>query len=226
MGLWKTMNKALSAVHDVAVGNIGPKVGKAINKTLNDVAPKAIDAAAGAANKTIHGAKKAVGKIKNGDLNKAVGKVSKTILTDDTARSYKIGTKNHGIEWSNKFTVLDQLNSTAKDTLDKAAGIADIMTKDKIMGNHVKNPFQILKKDDGNLIGWQANTRGKLLAGAVALGAGVPVAGKQFAKNRQGTNMDTQPVTSAPSIPAYANNGGATGDLVFALNNLRHGGMM
>ena len=38
--------------------------------------------------------------------------------------------------------------------------------------------------------------------------------------------MDTQPVTSAPSIPAYANNGGATGDLVFALNNLRHGGMM
>lgn len=38
--------------------------------------------------------------------------------------------------------------------------------------------------------------------------------------------MDSQPVSIAPTTPAYANNGGATGDLVFALNNLRHGGMM
>lgn len=38
--------------------------------------------------------------------------------------------------------------------------------------------------------------------------------------------MSSQSVTSAPRIPAYAQNGGASGDLVFALNNLRNGGMM
>ena len=56
--------------------------------------------------------------------------------------------------------------------------------------------------------------------------AGVPAAGKQFVDNRRGTNHDQQITTVAPRVPAYAQNGGATGDLVFALNNLRHGGMM
>lgn len=65
-----------------------------------------------------------------------------------------------------------------------------------------------------------------LVASAGAMIAGAPAAGRQYIDNRQGTNYDQQVTSVAPRVPAYAQNGGATGDLVFALNNLRHGGMM
>lgn len=74
--------------------------------------------------------------------------------------------------------------------------------------------------------GLKATGLGTTLAiGSAALSGG-PEAIKTLNRNRQGTNFDSQPVSVAPQTPAYANNGGATGDLVFALNNLRHGGMM
>lgn len=94
------------------------------------------------------------------------------------------------------------------------------------MGATIPNPVKLLKKNDKSLLGVKATKRGALLAGGVMFAAGVPQAGKQYIENRQGTNMDSQPMTSAPRLPAYAQDGGATGDLVFALNNLRHGGMM
>lgn len=65
-----------------------------------------------------------------------------------------------------------------------------------------------------------------MVIGAGAVIAGTPAAAKSYAQNRQGQNYDNQAVTSAPRLPAYQQNAGATGDLVFALNNLRHGGMM
>lgn len=75
-------------------------------------------------------------------------------------------------------------------------------------------------------MGLKATKFGVGLAATAQLAAGTPQAVKQWNDNRMGTNFDNQPVTSAPRTPSYANNGGATGDLVFALNNLRHGGMM
>lgn len=75
-------------------------------------------------------------------------------------------------------------------------------------------------------MGLKATKLGVGLAATAQLAAGTPQAIKQANTNRQGTNFDSRPVTSAPRTPSYANNGGATGDLVFALNNLRHGGMM
>ena len=74
--------------------------------------------------------------------------------------------------------------------------------------------------------GMKATGLGVAAAATFQVGAGTPEAVKSWNQNRQGTNYDRQPVTSAPKVPAYAQNGGATGDLVFALNNLRHGGMM
>ena len=74
--------------------------------------------------------------------------------------------------------------------------------------------------------GMKATGLGVVAAATFQVGAGTPEAVKSWNQNRQGTNYDRQPVTSAPKVPAYAQNGGATGDLVFALNNLRHGGMM
>lgn len=74
--------------------------------------------------------------------------------------------------------------------------------------------------------GMKATGLGVTAAAAFQVASGTPEAVKTWNKNRQGTNYDSQPVTSAPKVPAYAQNAGATGDLVFALNNLRHGGMM
>lgn len=229
MSFWGKLNKSIATIHDIAVNDIAPKVGKVINKT-GKAAPKVIDKGAGIINKTINGTKEVIGKVKNGDFAEAGEKIAKTILTDDD--SYK-GLNKFGdkIEFSKKPLILDELNSRAKDIGDKAASIFDFVTRDnftvagkEVFSNH--NPFKLLKKSEKSLIGWRATGRGVAVAGGVALIAGTPGAAKQFVKSRQGTNIDNQPVTPAPSIPAYANNGGATGDLVFALNNLRHGGMM
>ena len=229
MSFWGKLNKSIATIHDIAVNDIAPKIGKVINKT-GKAAPKVIDKGAGIVNKTINGTKEVIGKVKNGDFAEAGEKIAKTILTDDD--SYK-GLNKFGdkIEFSKKPLILDELNSRAKDIGDKAASIFDFVTRDnftvagkEVFSNH--NPFKLLKKSEKSLIGWRATGRGVAVAGGVALIAGTPGAAKQFVKSRQGTNIDNQPVTPAPSIPAYANNGGATGDLVFALNNLRHGGMM
>lgn len=229
MSFWGKLNKSIATIHDIAVNDIAPKIGKVINKT-GKAAPKAIDKGAGVINKTINGTKEVIGKVKNGDFAEAGEKIAKTILTDDD--SYKgLNKFDNKIEFSKKPLILDELNSRAKDIGDKAASIFDFVTRDnftvagkEVFSNH--NPFKLLKKSEKSLVGWRTTGRGVAVAGGVALISGTPGAAKQFVKSRQGTNIDNQPVTPAPSIPAYANNGGATGDLVFALNNLRHGGMM
>lgn len=234
MGLWKAINKGLHNINEVGTKTVAPAIGKVINKGLKK-APGAIDAGAGFLNKAIKKTQSTIGKIKSGETGKAISegasKIAKTVLADES--SYKpINIGGKGIEWSNKPLILDQLNSTTKSYLDRGAAIFDSISKDKVnvpftKGNkQINNPMQLIKKDSDSLIGWKANKRGALVAGGLMLASGVPGAGEQFIKNRQGTNFDQQATTSAPRVPAYANNGGATGDLVFALNNLRHGGMM
>ena len=162
-------------------------------------------------------------------LSDKVKRIGKKISDVDQKIGNAVGADK--VLFSKKPLILDELNSELKGLGDKAAGIFDYVTRDNftIGGKEIfkeHNPFKLLKKDEGSLIGWRATKRGAALAIGGALVAGVPGATKEFIQSRQGTNMDMQPVTPAPSIPAYANNGGATGDLVFALNNLRHGGMM
>lgn len=235
MGLWKAINKGMHNIHEVGTKTIGPAVGKAINKGLKK-APGAIDAGAGFLNKAIKKTQSTIGKIKSGETGKAISegasKVAKTVLADESSYKHSINIGGKGIEWSNKPLILDQLNSTTKSYLDRGAAVFDSISKDKVnvpftKGNkQMKNLGQLIKKDSDSLIGYKATKRGALVAGGIMMASGVPGAGEQFIKNRQGTNFDQQATTSAPRVPAYANNGGATGDLVFALNNLRHGGMM
>ena len=93
----------------------------------------------------------------------------------------------------------------------------------------------LIKKTDNNLLGYKATGLGQLALGTVALGAGVVDAGKEFNASRMGRNVGT--VKNAPINSyaedrqgtmgnAYANNAGATGDLVFALHNQRHNGFL
>ena len=104
-----------------------------------------------------------------------------------------------------------------------------IKRSEKARGDSLLTGKQALVQSGGdNLLpmGLKATKFGVGLAATAQLAAGTPQAVKQWNDNRMGTNFDNQPTTSAPRVPSYANNGGATGDLVFALNNLRHGGMM
>ena len=123
--------------------------------------------------------------------------------------------------FSNKFLIGDEIKRRVQGSLDTMSHIA---SGDSMLT--LKQP--LIRSGGDNLLpmGATATGLGVTLAAASQLGAGVPQAVEQWNRNRQGTNYDNQPVTSAPRVPAYANNGGATGDLVFALNNLRHGGMM
>ena len=233
MGLWKGVNKAMSNIHDVAVGTVGKGTGKVISKGVNK-APDVIDKGAGVINKAINLGVSATNKIKSGQVTDAisegVGKVTRGVLTNEASYT-RVGGKKIGMEVSKRPLVLDELNSRVQSIGDKGAAIFDAISKDtrKIPfsgGKEVKNWSQLIRRNDDSLVKWKATKRGVLVASAGAMVAGVPSAGKQYIDNRRGTNYDQQVTSVAPRVPAYAQNGGATGDLVFALNNLRHGGMM
>ena len=91
---------------------------------------------------------------------------------------------------------------------------------------------------DKSLIGWKFTGRGKLALTAGALAVGTATASKDYVDSRVGRS-DGQLYRPTPTMSnpydlssqmahssmghSYADNAGATGDLVFALNNLRNG---
>lgn len=223
MGAWKILNKTITGISDFAVGTVGVGAGKVINKAVNK-APGAIETTAGLVNKSIKGVQKTVGAVKNGAVGRAAKKVTKTVLTDPD--SYKhIGGKRIGVEVSAKPLVLDAMAEKVKTIGDTAGAAFNMITKDTIGDSNIPNPFKLLNRTSDNILGWKANKRGVAIVGAAALIGGTPKAAKQYVDDRRGSGQsELTPI--APRTPAYADNGGATGDLVFALNNLRHGGMM
>lgn len=81
----------------------------------------------------------------------------------------------------------------------------------------------MFRASEKNLLGIELSKRGKLVATGAALISGTSQATKNFNNHTMGTQRDSQITPHAPSLPAYANNAGATGDLVFALNANRKG---
>lgn len=168
-------------------------------------------------------------------LKDNIGKVTRNTLTDDSSYSLlknmngeplklkevnvlKSNRNETPIAVSNKFLIADDLKRRANLGLDS---MAHIVNGDSLLT--LKQP--LIKTGGDSLLpfGVQATGMGVAAIGAVQLAAGVPQAAKQYTTNRMGTNQDSQPVTSAPVTPAYAQNGGATGDLVFALRDLKGG---
>lgn len=122
---------------------------------------------------------------------------------------------------SGSFGLVDAVTDRAKMYADGAAHV--LMGDSYLTG---KQPLLKTGADNFMPFGLKATGLGTTLAVGGSLASGMPNAVKQWNDGRKGTNQDTAPVSIAPKTPAYSNNGGATGDLVFALNNLRHGGMM
>lgn len=91
----------------------------------------------------------------------------------------------------------------------------------------------LLKRDESSiLLGVKATGLGTALAFPAALAAGTPKAANAFVDMYKGSN-DGQLYTNAPINTygkalgnSYADNAGATGDLVFALHNQRHSGIV
>lgn len=151
---------------------------------------------------------KNAGKVNKGSIKEGTKRIVRNTMTDDS--SYRALNKSGTIQGSLKLNTMDAMRDEIRNAGNIMAFIGD----------------NTLKANDNSIFGVSVNKLGVGLALTSAAVSGVPDAGKQFIQGRQGTNMDQMAVTSTPRTPAYAQNGGATGDLVFALNNLRHGGMM
>ena len=217
MGLGKFFGKVTETVSDLTLGVLHSRPVQGVLKgtfkgIANSVEAKKVVGAS--TNKETY---KRIGKA----VESGAGKVVKNTLTDPD--SYKqIGkipdlkinknTVGAPILVSNKTLFADDMNRRIKTSLNTLTAISKPLVTS---GGDNLLPF-----------GMKATGLGVAAAATFQVGAGTPEAVKSWNQNRQGTNYDRQPVTSAPKVPAYAQNGGATGDLVFALNNLRHGGMM
>lgn len=119
----------------------------------------------------------------------------------------------------------------------KYAALGDAPITSAIFGeDHAIPKFfshaSVLKRSDESLLGVKANWKGHALAIPAALAIGTPAAAREYLNMRKGQN-DGQLYTNAPVNTygptmghSYANNAGATGDLVFALHNQRHSGII
>ena len=80
----------------------------------------------------------------------------------------------------------------------------------------------LVEETDKNLLGIKLNGRGKIVAAGAALVGGSAQGVRSYNQKSMGAR-DGQITGHTPTLPAYANNAGATGDLVFALNANRRG---
>ena len=229
MGLGKFFGKITETASDLTLGFFHSRPVQGVLKGTFKGIAKSVDPAAGVAEKAWQAGEKVVGAATKKETYKRIGKavesgagkVVKNTLTDPD--SYKQIGKipdikiNKGISGSpilvsNKTLFADDINRRIKTSLNTLTAVS--------------KPLITTGGDNLMPFGMKATGLGVVAAATFQVGAGTPEAVKSWNQNRQGTNYDRQPVTSAPKVPAYAQNGGATGDLVFALNNLRHGGMM
>lgn len=84
---------------------------------------------------------------------------------------------------------------------------------------------QLLKRSNNSLLGYKTTGLGTAVAMGTAFAAGTPSAVKEYNEIRQGQFAGVYQMGAVPGLVpqghAYANNAGATGDLVLALNNNR-----
>lgn len=203
-GIYKFVRNSMDDIHDYAV-KMAPK---AYNKVVKPVGKAAFDTSLKVGANTLETTANTVDHFRrNKDTYKKIGK---SML--NTADNIAMGTAREAGIWAqagvNALGGLKKLGLVEKTTLDKS------------------------------MIGWKFTKRGKAAMTAGALLVGSVGATKDYTESRIGRN-DGQLYKPTPTISnpydlssqmayssigqSYANNAGATGDLVFALNNLRNG---
>ena len=203
-GIYKFVRNSMDDIHDYAV-KMAPK---AYNKVVKPVGKAAFDTSLKVGANTLETTANTVDHFRrNKDTYKKIGK---SML--NTADNIAMGTAREAGIWAqagvNALGGLKKLGLVEKTTLDKS------------------------------MIGWKFTKRGKMAMTAGALLVGSVGATKDYTESRIGRN-DGQLYKPTPTMSnpydlssqmahssigqSYANNAGATGDLVFALNNLRNG---
>lgn len=205
------VNTVLPRVKNIDGKKVSDGIGKAVNKTMVGV----------------DGDYRTLGKAVN---DSAIGKLytnrTGNVLMDDNTAIRRKGSfgdkpKTTYVSSKNTFGLADAVTDRAKLYMD---GAAHIVRGDSWLT--LKQPLVKTGTNSALPSGLRATGMGTALAVGGSLISGTPDAVKKWNDSKRGINYDSQPSSIAPRVPAYANNGGATGDLVFALNNLRHGGMM
>lgn len=125
------------------------------------------------------------------------------------------------ISVSTRGGLIDEVVYHARGARNVAIGAWDFATNG--VGEH--HIGQLLKRSNNSLLGYKTTKLGTGLAFAGAMVAGTPSAAREFNEARQGQFAGTYQMGTVPGLVpqghAYANNAGATGDLVLALNNNR-----
>ncbi len=191
-----------------------------------------VDAASDAINNTIRGVSN------SGVIPKVVGKTTRVGLNTGKRvgkAGFTVGMfgLNTGLDAAN--FVKDNYKSIFNAVTDEAG------TFTRAAGGAVELFDRTFLKEaplSKSLIGRSFNKRGLALMAGVALASGSTTAVKDYVQSRQGYNdgqiyrptarMDTpyqlsQQMAYSQHGRSYADNAGATGDLVFALNDTRHG---
>lgn len=229
MGLGRIAGRVTETLSDLTLGLFHSRPVKGAVRGVARGVANSVEPIAGTAEKAWKAGEKTVRAATKKETYKKIGKavedktgkVVKNTMTDPDSYKLvgkipdlKINKKTVGapILASNKTLFADDMNRRIKTALNTLTAVSKPLVTS---GGDNLMPF-----------GMKATGLGVTAAAAFQVASGTPEAVKTWNKNRQGTNYDSQPVTSAPKVPAYAQNAGATGDLVFALNNLRHGGMM
>ena len=203
-GIYKFVRNSMDDIHDYAA----KMVPKAYNKVVKPIGKAAFDTSLKVGANTLETTANTVDHFRrNKDTYKKIGK---SML--NTADNIAMGTAREAGIWAqagvNALGGLKKLGLVEKTTLDKS------------------------------MIGWKFTKRGKMAMTAGALLVGSVGATKDYTESRVGRN-DGQLYKPTPTMSnpydlssqmayssigqSYANNAGATGDLVFALNNLRNG---
>lgn len=102
-------------------------------------------------------------------------------------------------------------------------GTADIVRQTPKIAVNALSPF--VSKNKNSLLGYRLNPLGLGAAAIISAGVGVGSGVKEYAKTGMTGQNDGQHTPFAPRLPSYSfgEQSGATGDLVFALNNKRRG---
>lgn len=146
-------------------------------------------------------------------ISKAKDAFAKRVITDDESAKY---IKNVKIN-TGTFGLADEINNNLRGI----QSLGYVMTNG--VGDH--HIGRMIKRSDDSLFGYRANAFG-VVAGVGAMSIyGTNNARKDYLESRKGQFAGTYKMGEIPGLTpqghAYANNAGATGDLVLALNNMR-----
>lgn len=151
---------------------------------------------------------------------KAKANAAKNSFVDNVLLSHN--TRQLGpVSISTRGGLVDELAFHARAVQDVAVGAWDFATN----GIGERHFGQLLKRSNDSLLGYKTTGLGTTLAMGTAFAMGVPSAVEEYNTIRQGQFAGTYQMGAIPGLVpqghAYANNAGATGDLVLALNNNR-----